>query len=60
MDTDSFYLALSGNSLDDIVKASVKKEYLSLIKQTGSQLTSLAKEHQDCLSQSLLVQEVFG
>ena len=29
MDTDSFYLALSGNSLDDIVKASLKKEYLS-------------------------------
>ena len=29
MDTDSFYLVLSGNSLDDIVKASLKKEYLS-------------------------------
>ena len=29
MDTDSFYLALSGTSLDDIVKASLKKEYLS-------------------------------
>ena len=29
IDTDSFYLALSGNSLDDIVKASLKKEYLS-------------------------------
>ena len=29
MDTDSFYLALSGNSLDDIVKALLKKEYLS-------------------------------
>ena len=29
MDTDSFYLALIGNSLDDIVKASLKKEYLS-------------------------------
>ena len=29
MDTDSFDLALSGNSLDDIVKASLKKEYLS-------------------------------
>ena len=29
VDTDSFYLALSGNSLDDIVKASLKKEYLS-------------------------------
>ena len=29
MDTDSFYLALSGNSLDDIVKTSLKKEYLS-------------------------------
>ena len=29
MDTVSFYLALSGNSLDDIVKASLKKEYLS-------------------------------
>ena len=29
MDTDSFYLALSGDSLDDIVKVSLKKEYLS-------------------------------
>ena len=29
MDTDSFYLALSGTSLDDIVKALLKKEYLS-------------------------------
>ena len=29
MNTDSFYVALSGNSLDDIVKASLKKEYLS-------------------------------
>ena len=29
MDTDSFYLALSGNSLDDIAKVSLKKEYLS-------------------------------
>ena len=29
MDTDLFYLALSDNSLDDIVKALLKKEYLS-------------------------------
>ena len=29
MDTDSFYLVLSVNSLDDIVKALLKKEYLS-------------------------------
>ena len=29
MDTDSFYLALSDNSLDDIVKALLKREYLS-------------------------------
>ena len=29
MDTDSFYLALSGDNLDDIVKPSIKEEYLS-------------------------------
>ena len=49
MDTDSFYLAISGDSLDDIIKPEMKQEY-EADKKIGLQQTNVAREHSAYLS----------
>ena len=44
MDTDSFCLAISGDSLDEIVKSEMKQAY-EADKKIGLQQTNLAREH---------------
>ena len=44
MDTDSFYLAMSGDSLDEIVKPEMKQAY-EADKKISSQQTNLARGH---------------
>ena len=57
MDIDSFYLAMSGGSLDEIVKLGLRQAY-ELTRKMDTQ-TNLAK-HLAYLSLNLLVQEVCG
>ena len=52
MDTDSFYLAMSGYSLDEIVRPEMKHAYEG-DKKIGLQQTNLAREHLDYLSLNL-------
>ena len=52
MDTDSFYLVMSGDSLDEIVNPELKQEY-GLTRKIGLQQTNLAKEHPAYLSLNL-------
>ena len=52
MDTDSFYLAISGDSLDDIVRSEMKQAY-EADKKNWLQQTNLAREHPAYLSLSL-------
>ena len=44
MDTDSFYPAMSGDSLDEIVKPEMKQAYEG-DKKISSQQTNLARGH---------------
>ena len=55
MGTDSFYLAISGDLLDDIVRPETRQAY-EPEKKFGSQKTNLAREHLAYLSLSLWVQ----
>ena len=52
MDADSFYLAISGDSLDGIVKPEMKQA-MKLTRKIGSQQTHLARKHPAYLSLSL-------
>ena len=60
MDTDSFYFAMSGDSLDEIFKPGKSQAYMRLTRKTGLQQTNLAREHLGYLSLNFLVQEVCG
>ena len=55
MGIDSFYLAISGDLLDDIVRPETRQAY-EADKKLGSQKTNLAREHLVYLSLSLWVQ----
>ena len=59
MDTDSFYLARSDESLGGIVKPGMRQAY-EADKFFFLQQTNLAREHPAYLSLNLLVQEVCG
>ena len=50
--TDSFYLSMSGNSLDEIVKPEMKQAY-EADKKIGSQQVNLAREHPAYLNLNL-------
>ena len=52
MDADSFYLAISGDSLVGIVKPEMKQA-MKLTRKIGSQQTHLARKHPAYLSLSL-------
>ena len=52
MDTNSFYLAISGDSLDEIVKPEMKQAY-EADKENWLQQTNLARKHLAYLSLSL-------
>ena len=49
MDTDSFYLEMSGDSLEEIAKPEMKQTYEDS-RKIGSQRTNLAREHPAYLS----------
>ena len=52
MDTDSFYLEMSGDSLEEIAKPEMKQTYEDS-RKIGSQRTDLAREHPAYLSLNL-------
>ena len=53
--TDSFYLAMSGDSLDEIVNPEMKQAY-EADKKNWLQQTNLAREHLDYLGLNLQAQ----
>ena len=59
MDTDLFYLAISGDSLDEIGRAEIREEYKTDNK-IGLQQTNFARKLLAYSSLNLLVQEVCG
>ena len=59
MDTDSFYLAMCGDSLDEIVRPEIKQAY-ETDKKIGSEQKNLARGHLAYLSLNLSAQEACG
>ena len=53
MDTDSFYIAMSGDSLDEIVRPEIRRRHTKPTRKTGLQQTNLAREHSVYLSLNL-------
>ena len=52
MDTDSFYLAMSGDFLDEIFEPEMKQTH-GLTRKIGLQQTNLTREHPAYLNLSL-------
>ena len=59
MDTDSFYLVMSGDSLDEIVRPEINRR-MRLTRKIGSRQKNLVRGHPVYLSLSLQAQQAYG